>query len=167
MSGYYDKDRFRVELEQAIDAEHTTTMLYSHLASIMRNGKVKNRFRGFSKNSENNKMLLSQRMQELGVKDFDITAKCSFCKLTPDSFSLLGAINIGYEITDAAIKFYKDLAGMARENEDRKLFRSIIKGKAKERDFLKNEKKFSSKKISRDEPASESYTPEVVYNLWK
>ena len=66
----YDKDRIIDELERAIDAENTTSICYSRLASLIKNGRIRNKFRIFADMTKANKELLIGRLNSLGVNNF-------------------------------------------------------------------------------------------------
>ena len=137
-------------LESTIDIEYTTFVCFNYITSLIKNGRVRTRFYNFSKEAKKNKEYLINKLKEIGVNNFILEEKCKFCKLKPESFSLVGAFNLGIEINKVAIKLYNNLLGLTQDNKDKILLKRIIDIKNKQIDFLKKEKIFSEQKEVED-----------------
>ena len=161
------KDRLIAQLKHAIDAENTISICYSHLASLIKNGRIRNRFRAFSGEANTDKELLSRQLKNRGVNDFVQENKCKICRINPESFSLIGAVNLGLEITNEATRFYKHLSGLSINPEDKRLFKRLQREKIKQRVFLKREREFSSKDENRPNLIDNYCIPKAVSTLWK
>lgn len=161
------ENRFRDELQNAIDAENAMSICYNRLASLIKNGRIRNKFRAFSEEAKTDKELLIQSLKNLGVDNFVLDNKCTFCKINAESFSLIGAIELGLEAASAATKFYKRLLGLAKGPDDKKLFKKLQKEKNVQRVFLKKEKAFSSKKEDSPNFIENYCIPNVISMLWK
>lgn len=161
------KENLVEDLERAIDAENTTSICYKHLASLIKNGRIRNKFYSFSEAARLSKDFLTSRLGSLGKSDFVLEEKCTFCKINPESFSLEGAINLGLEITKAAADFYKRLLGLSRDEEYRKLFKKLLSEKSEQRNFLKKEKRFISSRGDKLDIIEDYCIPEVISSLWK
>ena len=135
------------KIEQSIDAENTLSHFYQHIASLTKNGKIRKRFRAFAESAKQNKEILSLHLEELGVRDFELENRCSFCQINPDSFSLNGALNLELEITRAATLFYKDLSNGSFNPDEKMLFRRLMREKKDQVAFIKKEKRLHEKDI--------------------
>ena len=162
-----NKDKLIAELQRAIDAENTISICYSRLVSLIKNGRIRNKFRIFSDQAKTNRELLTRQLESIGMNNFTLENKCRDCRISPEGFSLIGAVELGLEATNAAIKFYKRLSGLSSNLEDKRLFKKIQKDKIEQRLFLKKEREFSHK--DEDSPSFiNSYCiPEVISRLWK
>jgi len=160
-----DKNNLIKILESAIDVEYTTSFCFEYIASLIRNGRVKSKFYTFREEAKRNQDYLINKLKEIGIDNFVLEEKCKFCKLTPESFSLVGAFNLGLEIADISIKLYHNLLDLLRDKEEKDLLRKIIKAKIKQIDFLKKEKKITEQKEVKD-LISGYCLPEVISKLW-
>lgn len=154
-------------MQNAVDAENMMHFCSSHLTSLIRNGRIKNKFSSFSESSKNNRDFLVKCLSDLGVDKYFPEEKCKFCNIKAESFSLLGAVNLGLEVTDAAIKTYKKLLELSETSDDKKKFKEILKEKDTEKASLKEEKKFISKEECKENFIESYCIPEVVSKLWK
>lgn len=158
------RTRFIGKLKGAINTEQTMGFCYMHLASLIKNGRIKNTLSSYSDVARHNESLLVERLQREGDTTFVSQHHCDPCQANVESFSVSGAINLGLEITDIAIKFYKDLLELSKP-EDRKLFKELWKEKCSQKEFLKKEKKFGHKDVMN---FTQNYCiPEVISKLWK
>ena len=157
----------RVEqLHVVLDAEHAITRCLGHLSSLIKNGKIRNRFISFAETAQNNQRLLKDRLAGLGVEEIAEDRACHLCKVNPESFSLSGALNLGIELTNKASAFYRELLSSAQTEEDRRLFGTLMKEKHGQHGFLKKEKKFVRKEDD-DLSLIDSYCiDEVISKLW-
>jgi len=137
-------------LESVIDIEHTTFVCFNYIASLLKNGRIRTRFYNLAKDAQKNKEYLINKLKEIGVTEFVLEEKCKFCRLKPESFSLLGAFNLGIEINKVAIKLYDTLLDLNKDNKEKILLKRIIKIKNNQIDFLKKEKMFSEQKEAED-----------------
>lgn len=137
-------------LQQAIDVEQATSSCFRYISEMVKNGRIRNRFASFAEESEKNKEMLLQRLEALGYTDFVLEDKCRFCKLTPESFSLFGALNLGLEITDISSRIYNDLVSAYKASDDEVLFKRLLNEKKQLRSFLKKEKNFVEVKSQPD-----------------
>ena len=152
-------------LESAIDVEHTTAFCFEYITSLIKNGRIKSKFYTFIEEAKRNKDYLIKKLKEIGVDNFLLEEKCKFCKLNPESFSLVGAFNLGLEITNISIKLYHNLLDLIKSKEEKDLFKKLIKVKIKQRDFLKKEKKFTEEKKAKDF-INDYCIPQVISKLW-
>jgi rubrerythrin len=137
-----NQDYIIAKLEDAIDAEHTAIECLRHISELVRNGRIKAMFASFAEEAQRNRNLLLKRLAALGQKDFVLEDKCHFCKLAAKSFSLFGAVNLGLELTRVCLDAYDALVEEYKQAEDRNEFRRLLKGKHKQRSFLKKERRF-------------------------
>lgn len=162
-----NKDRLIVELQYAIDAENAISICYNRLASLIKNGRIRNKFLVFSEEAKTDKELLNRYLESLGINNFALENKCTFCKVNAESFSLIGAINLGLKVTNAATKFYKRLLGLSNSSDDKKLFKKLQKEKNEQRVFLKKEREFSCKNEDKSNFIDNYCIPNVISMLWK
>ena len=154
-------------LTDALGAENAMSRCCGHLAGLIRNGKIRSSFLMIAETARNNERVLQDRLEKMGIEDFIPEERCKLCKIQPESFSLSGALNLGTEVANVVIRFYKDLLSFAADNEDRELFNSLIKEKTRQLDFLKREKKFIHKEEQDDFNAIDSHCMnEVISKLW-
>jgi rubrerythrin len=133
------------QLETAIDAESTLANCYNHLFSLTNNGKIRSEFKRLSDVATDNIKILNDCLKDTGVTNFVLENKCQYCKINPESFSLVGAINLGLEITDISIKIYKKIIELLPDAESKNLFKSLLKEKTNQHNFLKKESEFVDK----------------------
>lgn len=110
---------------------------------------------------------MTDYLKRCGVSNFVLEHKCKFCKLKPESFSLLGALNLGLEVAGASIKFYNDLLDLSYSEEDKILFKRIKKDKIEQRNFLKKESRFVQDYKAKSDFITDYCIPEVISKLWK
>lgn len=137
-----NKDKIIENLQNAIDAENTMSTCCGHLANLIKNGRIRKQFFSCSDTAKGNRDSLIELLKNLEVKDFGLQERCGFCKINPESFSLLGALNLGLEITDVVIKSYKELLERFFNSQEQGVFEKLLREKSKLRDFLKKEKGF-------------------------
>lgn len=165
-----DKNKLANLLYSTIDAEHLISRCYSHLMFLVKNGRIRNQFQKYVKIAEGNKTLLGNYLKKIGVTYYCEREECKFCKVEPDSFSLIGAINLGLEITSIVIKLHKELLSLIKDKEDKKIFSKLLERKIEQRRFLRKEKKVAQDKEDKAQFLSlfDSYCiPKVVSKLKK
>ena len=81
-----NKDKLIERLQCAIDAENTISICYNRLTSLIKNGRVRDRFRIFSDEAKTDKQLLINHLQSFGVNDVVQENKCTSCKINPEVF---------------------------------------------------------------------------------
>lgn len=139
------KQKIIGHLETAIDTESTLSNCYNHLFSLIDNGKIRSEFKKLSDVAADNIKILNDCLKDAGVADFVLENKCQYCKINPESFSLIGAINLGLEITDISVKIYKKIIELLPDAESKNLFKSLLKEKTNQHNFLKKESEFVDK----------------------
>ncbi|MCM8773161.1 MAG: hypothetical protein NC820_00255 [Candidatus Omnitrophica bacterium] len=74
-----------------VDVETLTHKCCTHLSTLVANGRVRNRLLRCAKYASRNKELI---LKYLSSQRFVYVCKekCEFCKIKPESFSILGAI---------------------------------------------------------------------------
>ena len=117
--------------------------------------------------SEAYQNLLEERLKSLGRDDFTEKNKCDLCKIDPERFSLIGAIDLGLEVAAIAIKFYNDLLRSSDNAEDKRLFKRLLREKKAQRGLLKAEKKFPRTDEDKQSFIDTYCIPEVISKLWK
>lgn len=137
--------------ECTIDVERTMARCCEHLAQIIKNGQIRNKFSEMSKIARENERLLYSYLGQLGITLEAIEEHCKFCKLDPESFSLVGALNLGLEITGTAMRCYKDLAALPQVSSDKKFFKKLLKEKTGQNSFLKKEQRFIQEKQDKEQ----------------
>lgn len=167
MADTIKRDEVIEKLQGAIDTEHAIVICCGHLTSLIKNGRIRDKFRSISAAAKANQELLSERLVTIGVKDFVLGWKCTYCKMSPEAFSLKGAIELGLEVTATTIRFYKDLLRLSDNIEDKKLFKRLLKAKTEQRGFLKSERRFPHRDEDRQNLATTYCIPEVISKLWK
>jgi rubrerythrin len=145
-----NNDRLIEAFECTIDVERTMIRCCEHLAAVIKNGQIRNKFFEMSKIAKENERLLYKYLSERGVTPEAIEEHCEFCKLDPESFSLSGALALGLEITGAAIRCYKDLIALPEVSSDKQLFKKMLKEKTEQNNFLKKEQKFIDEKEDKE-----------------
>lgn len=159
--------RIKEYLQAAIDAEHTASICFKYAASLIKNGKIKAKFLTFAESAEKNKELLLVKLRNLGVDNFVLEQKCKFCKLSPESFSLIGTLNLALELIAVSIKYYNNLIAQVESRQDKELFKKILKEKNKQRVLLKKEKRFASDEKTKLDFIDTYCIPEIISKLWK
>jgi rubrerythrin len=144
-NAFSNRDKLVKRLQSAIDAENTTFACFHRLASIIKNGRIRNRFYSFAKSARTDDKLLREQLNKLGINNFVWEERCKFCKIDPEGFSLSGAINLGLELTKEAIISYRDLYKLSNNQKDKRLFKSLLEEKTRQNVFLKKEKEFVRK----------------------
>lgn len=137
-----EKDRLVEELESVIDVEHSSSVCFQHLASLIKNGRIRSKFSHFAYAAKVNKDLLTDCLSKFGVTDFKLEEKCIYCKIKPENFSLTGAIELGLEVSNIAIKRYKILLKLSAPDGDGRLFKKLRKEKIRQKALLIKEKKY-------------------------
>ncbi|MDP2923669.1 MAG: hypothetical protein Q8O30_08140 [Candidatus Omnitrophota bacterium] len=154
-------------LQKAIDAENTLRNCCSHLSSLIHNGRIRKEFNRLAEVADNDTHVLSGYMRAQNMQLILPENKCKYCKIKPESFSLEGAVNLGLEIVSLCEALYKDLTKLTKDYSSKTLFENLRKEKAREKNFLKREKRF----IKENEPSSciinEYCIPEIAAKLWK
>jgi len=143
------QDELVAKIETAIDSEHFFAICFAHLLSLTKNGRIKDQFYSYVNSAKTNIRLLLDYLPSLGVNNFVLEEKCKLCKINPDSFSLIGAINLSLEITGVAIGAYKDMLTFVDNAQGHKLFQKLLKEKILQADLLKKEKEFHEDKTYR------------------
>ena len=132
-------------IKQAIDSEQVLSQFYSYISSITKNGKVKKMFGEFAQEAQQDKKFLEKFLFNLNGEILSLTSK-KICSRVgcPESFSLIGAINMASSLEKRAIEFYKEMLSFAKDDS----FKKIIKRKKLKVQVLKKEEKFiKTKKI--------------------
>lgn len=161
-----NKEKLIETLQNTVDAENMLHLCSSHLASLIKNGRIRSKFNSLSESAEKNKKILMQFLDSLGASSYLPVNKCRFCNLKAESFSLLGALNLGLEILDIEIKLFFSLLKLTDNPADESLFTNILNEKKDTKAFLKNEKNFASEG-KRELSLIDSYCiPEIISKLW-
>lgn len=134
---------FVSKLQQAICVEEATVLCSHHLMGLIKNGRVKQKIKdcGLAA-AENKKVLLELLGEEATDAEACEESKCEFCNLKTDSFSLVGSLRLGIEITSAAIRQYKSLVKLSDDRNIRELFNGLVKTKVYQRNLFRKEQKF-------------------------
>jgi ferritin-like protein len=159
-------DRIVEVMGMAVDVEHVGSLCFGYLATLLKNGKVQKTFKTFAENSEANKELLLSRLKDLGVDDFQLKHSCKYCKLSAESFSLLGAVNLGLEISEVAIKAYKALEQCCDTQPEAELFKSLLKEKLEQKHLLQKERQFDHHDEDAFMLVDTHCISEVISKLW-
>ncbi len=154
-------------LYNIIDAEFTTVHCCEHLADHIKNGKIKEKFHSFIKTANENREKLKFYFSKLGLNEYEAQRHCKFCRISPESFSLIGAINLQLEIINAAVNSYKKLLDVLSEKEVKHTIKEIIRTKLNEKNFLKKEKQFLENKATEQGIFSSYCIPDVATKLWR
>ncbi len=149
------KDTAIVKLDGLADVEHTIGRCFEHLAALVRNGRARNKFIACSVSAKKNKETCMELLRKLGAADAVFEDKCSMCKLDPASFSFDGALRLGIEINDIAIRYYEDLVALSAGGADKRELRRLIREKNRHKEMLKKERKFEH---APEPGSSEHYT---------
>jgi len=128
-----DKSKLEEKLRCTMDIEAAISVCYSCIAGLIKNGRIRAQFKLFSNEANEDNKLLRRRLKTLEAHELNVESACKVYRLNPESFSLFGALRLCLEVTNAAMKFYKELLKITDDSEDKKLFAKL----------LKKEKKFS------------------------
>ena len=157
-----DADLLANELERAVCAENASFMCYSHLASAIKDGRIRNKLRFFSEKADKNRKFLTSNMKTIN-KEYSLPeAKCDFCNINCENFSIEGAINLGLELTNATARFYRGLLSLSSDSEKKKIIKKLLKEKIEEKKFLRKEKIFSHKIDETDDTANDVCIPNIT-----
>ncbi len=154
-------------LYNIIDAEFTTVHCCEHLADHIKNGRVKEEFYSFIKSANDSKEKLKNYFSYVGLDEYEARKHCKFCRISPESFSLIGAINLLLEIIGAAIRSYKKLLGVVSDKEIKHVIKEIIRTKVSQSNFLKREKRFLENKSAEKGIFFNYCIPDVAAKLWR
>ena len=154
-------------LQDIFDAEHFTSKCFGHLAALVNNGNIRDKFSYFSERAERNKEELEQWLDNLGETNFCAREHCTFCQVEPGSFSLLGALNVGLEVTEITLKRYKQLVALKEQAHNKNLYKKLFKEKTEQKRFLKQEKKFIKEHEDKPTFADDYCIPEIISKYWK
>jgi rubrerythrin len=166
-NAFSNRDKLVERLQSAIDAENTTFACCRRLASIIKNGRIRNRFYSFAESARADDKLLRGQLNKLGINNFDLEERCRFCKIDPEGFSLSGAINLGLEVTRVAIISYRDLCKLSDTQKDKRLFKRLLEEKTRQNVFLKKEKGFVRKQDKNLSCIDNYCIPEIISRLSK
>lgn len=162
-----DKGKVIEKLKSVICTEHTIHTNYNRLVSLIKNGRIRDKLRSHSTAAKRNKNLLIEQLNSLGVNSYVAESPCKFCKITPEDFSLIGALDLGLEVTTVAIKFYRDLLHLSDDVEKKDLFKRLLKDKITQKNFLKREKRFPHRNKKESDLIYNYCIPEVISKLWR
>ncbi|MBU2103171.1 MAG: hypothetical protein ABH865_08200 [Candidatus Omnitrophota bacterium] len=130
------------KLRAAIDTEQVIAQCSRHLAGLIKNGAVRNKFMQLTQEALANKEVLLSIGCSLGARELEVAERCKLCKIDPESFSQLGAVILGFELTRSAVTLYHDLAAGTSNEQDKKIFERLCKEKKAHQRFLAKEQKF-------------------------
>lgn len=162
-----DKSKLIEILQHTVDAENMMNFCLSHLAHLIKNGRVRKRMSEFSEMAKKNKEFLSEELRQLGVSSYFPENGCRYCNVKPESFSLLGAINLALEIIDIETKSYKDILRLIDNKKTKEEINQILDTKMSQKTFLKNEKKFASQAEYKLSFIDSYCLAGIVSKLWK
>jgi len=153
-------------IDCAIKAENTIGNCYKRLARLIKNGRVRKRFLWLADKAESHKTALIQHFSRNEMRKCQERNECKFCKVNPDSFSLIGALNLEEEAARAASRFYKHMSHSSQNAEDRELFKRLYHDESTQLKFLKKEKEFHSHDDEKHDTIKVYCIPEIISNLW-
>ncbi len=164
-----EKNKALVErLQGALDAEQAFSRCFGHLSALVKDARVRGKFLIFVDKANKNKGALLEYLRSAGADDFVAEQKCRFCKVDPESFSLLGMINLGLEATDIAIRSYRELLGLSDDVHQKKLLSAFIKEKLEQSSFLRQEKRLFSEELENDLKFIDSFCiDQIIAQLWR
>lgn len=151
-------------LRRAAEAEHHLGKCGVHIALLIDNGKIREKFYKFVDSAKVAEEELYNIFKREGY-DFRIKSYCEFCRLKPESFSLEGAINLSVEIIEVTIKCYRKLIRFA-DKKNRSLFTKFLKEKLRHRNALIKEKHFNHNK-GKGGVIEDFCLPYVISKLWR
>jgi len=128
-------------LEKAIDFEAALSDCYKYLASLIHNGITRQKYLNLSSVSQGNRLLLEKFLNRSNI-NYALEEKCQFCKITPASFSLEGAINFALEVNNYTIILYKKLSKRCPDESLSFFLGETLKEKKTQIRFLGKEKRF-------------------------
>ncbi|PIQ89680.1 MAG: hypothetical protein COV72_01840 [Candidatus Omnitrophica bacterium CG11_big_fil_rev_8_21_14_0_20_42_13] len=161
-----DEKKLKDKLCSAIEAEATMAVCYGRIAELIKNNKARLKFNRLSRESAKSKELLCGRLSGFGTAKEECGLLCEVCKLRPESFSLIGALQVGLETTKSAAKFYNELSARCDDKQDKKLFKELFKKQQARMMLLKREKRFGHEDEA-DSLAIDCCLPEALSKLWK
>ncbi len=129
-------------LKKTLDIEHLIGKCFERTSELIKNGKIKKKFLEFSRASLEAEGVLSQILNGLGEKKYFPQYECKSCKISPESFSLLGLLNLGIELNKALLRFYKELK---KELSNKKILDKFLQERKKSLLFLKKERTFKDR----------------------
>ena len=135
-------DEVVAQLQKVIDTEHSAIKCYQRLGALIKNGRIRKQFYLSADTAQSNESDLLKYLSRLGIKDFILEETCTFCKINLESFSLEGAVDLGLQISDNAIKSYRELLRIVSDSKDKIWLKRQMKEKIRQRDLLKKEKTF-------------------------
>jgi|GEM_PF-1735454 len=130
------------KLWKVVDAEYTAASCFNYISGLIKNGRISVRFVDFAKKAEKNKKMFSALLGERGKKNVVFENTCELCKLTPQSFSLLGALNLGIELTRISEDLYARLSEEFLPMAYKDVFKRLSEEKHRQRNFLRKELRF-------------------------
>ena len=157
---------YKEYVQGALDAECLSRKCFGYCISLIRNARVKEYFQSFQDVAEYNFHCLTKYLSRVGQSDAESRQPyCVQCKLTPEDFSLYGAIELGIELTTASIQLYKRLLDKSENARDKEIFKDMLKEKIKQRNFLRHEQEFDHE---RKRSIIDDYCiPEILARLWR
>ena len=162
-----DKSKLIEILQHTVDAENMMHYCLSHLAHLIKNGRIRKKMNEFSELAKTNKEFLIEQLNNLGITSYLPENRCRFCNVKAESFSLLGSINLALEIIDIEKKLYKDLLKLYNNTEAKGKINQILDTKMSQKTFLKNEKKFASQAEYKLSFIDSYCLAGIVSKLWK
>jgi hypothetical protein len=166
-SAVENKRGVRDVIRKIVDAQHVMGYCSVHLTTIIKNGKVRNRFAQMSSAVDIHRDILEKFCQLNGYSCTAPETACRYCGVKPESFSLIGALNIGVEVTTYLLDQYRKLESLVADPGDRKIFREIGGELSRQRNYLKAEQKYVVKKEQETEPTfmDSHCMPEILSRL--
>lgn len=137
-----NKDTLVELLKYAADAENMMHFCSERLASMINNGRTRKSFHLFSESAKMNRDYLTKYLSDLDITGYLLKNGCQTCKIDPENFSLLGAVNFGLELNSIVIKSYKEALKLIKDRKSKEIFRDFLNKKITEKAVLNNEKKF-------------------------
>lgn len=141
-----NNERLMQDLREILNAEDTMYSCCARIASLIKNGRARNTFNSLAESARTNKEFLKGCLYDLGEEFSAQEDGCKIYAQDAESFSLLGALNLGLEIASKGKGLYADLVKLSEDRKDRMVFRQSLLEKQKERASLQKEKNFLSRK---------------------
>jgi len=154
-------------LKGAIETEYHLAKCCGHIASLIKNGRIKSQCYLYADLAAKSEEELRGYLYNLNEEEFVFEDKCKFCRLNPGNFSLKGAIDLGLETSGIAIKFYKELLNLIENRSNKDFFRKLLKNKISQRDALKKEKRFDRSQKDKSAVIDDFCMPYIVSKLWR
>lgn len=161
------KDTVITKIDGLIDTEYAISRCFEHLASLIHNGRAKKKFIAYADTAKKNKEIFLSVFKGMGASDCLTQEKCSLCKVDPASFSLSGALNLGMEMSDVAIRYYQDLVSLCASDVDKKEFKRMLKEKTSQKEVLKKERAFERSAENSSGTTEAFQMPDIVSRLYK